>query len=83
MTKYDCSSADLNVIGSISKIDLIKFLKWAIPDIGFAQPGKVGGFATLEIYPYATAERSLHSCYFLTATITREINTFSDTDTDT
>lgn len=28
-TKYDCSSADLNPIGSISKVDLKKFLIWA------------------------------------------------------
>lgn len=28
-TKYDCSAADLNPIGSISKIDLKKLLKWA------------------------------------------------------
>lgn len=29
MTKYDCSSADLNPIGSISKGDLRKLLHWA------------------------------------------------------
>jgi NAD+ synthase (glutamine-hydrolysing) len=29
LTKYDCSSADLNPIGAISKIDLKKFLRWA------------------------------------------------------
>ena len=29
MTKYDCSSADLNPIGSYSKIDLQNFLKWS------------------------------------------------------
>jgi NAD+ synthase (glutamine-hydrolysing) len=28
-TKYDCSSGDVNLIGSISKVDLIKFLGWA------------------------------------------------------
>jgi NAD+ synthase (glutamine-hydrolysing) len=28
-TKYDCSSCDLNAIGSIDKSDLISFLKWA------------------------------------------------------
>lgn len=28
-TKYDCSSADLNPIGGISKIDLRRFLNWA------------------------------------------------------
>lgn len=29
LTKYDCSSADINPIGSISKVDLIRFIKWA------------------------------------------------------
>ena len=29
MTKYDCSSADINPIGGISKIDLKKFLNYA------------------------------------------------------
>ena len=27
-TKYDCSSADINPIGSINKTDIKKFLKW-------------------------------------------------------
>lgn len=30
LTKYDCSSADLNPIGGISKNDLKKFIKWSI-----------------------------------------------------
>ncbi|KAJ9206288.1 hypothetical protein DTO021D3_9081 [Paecilomyces variotii] len=30
LTKYDCSSADLNPIGSISKVDLKKFIAWAV-----------------------------------------------------
>lgn len=29
-TKYDCSSADINPIGGISKTDLKAFIKWAI-----------------------------------------------------
>jgi len=29
LTKYDCSSADLNPIGSISKVDLKRFLRWS------------------------------------------------------
>ena len=29
MTKYDCSSADINPIGSVSKVDLRRFLRWA------------------------------------------------------
>ncbi|KAF2800688.1 glutamine-dependent NAD(+) synthetase with GAT domain-containing protein [Melanomma pulvis-pyrius CBS 109.77] len=29
LTKYDCSSADINPIGGVSKTDLIKFIVWA------------------------------------------------------
>jgi len=29
LTKYDCSSADINPIGGINKIDLKAFLRWA------------------------------------------------------
>ncbi|KAJ5320471.1 hypothetical protein N7508_000754 [Penicillium antarcticum] len=32
LTKYDCSSADLNPIGSISKVDLKRFIAWASKD---------------------------------------------------
>ncbi|KOS20618.1 Glutamine-dependent NAD(+) synthetase [Escovopsis weberi] len=32
LTKYDCSSADLNPIGSISKVDLKRFIGWALKD---------------------------------------------------
>ena len=33
LTKYDCSSADLNPIGFIDKADLIAFLKWSKDDM--------------------------------------------------
>jgi len=33
-TKYDCSSADINPIGSISKHDLKIFLKWNYEILG-------------------------------------------------
>ncbi|GMG40519.1 unnamed protein product [Ambrosiozyma monospora] len=36
LTKYDCSSADINPIGGISKTDLISFIKWA--EISFKLP---------------------------------------------
>ncbi|XP_047944920.1 glutamine-dependent NAD(+) synthetase-like isoform X2 [Salvia hispanica] len=36
LTKYDCSSADINPIGSISKQDLRRFLKWAAVHLGFS-----------------------------------------------
>ncbi|OUM52086.1 hypothetical protein BVG19_g1242 [[Candida] boidinii] len=36
LTKYDCSSADINPIGGISKTDLIKFIQWS--EINFELP---------------------------------------------
>ena len=35
VTKYDCSSADINPIGGISKIDLRRFLNWATDHLGY------------------------------------------------
>ena len=34
LTKYDCSSADINPIGGISKVDLKKLLLWAAEALG-------------------------------------------------
>ena len=36
MTKYDCSSADINPIGGISKLDLKSFLDFAYTKFGFS-----------------------------------------------
>lgn len=36
LTKYDCSSADINPIGSISKQDLRTFLRWAAVNLGYS-----------------------------------------------
>lgn len=35
LTKYDCSSADINPIGGISKVDLRRFLHWAAATRGY------------------------------------------------
>ena len=35
LTKYDCSSGDINPIGGISKHDLRRFLKWAEAHLGY------------------------------------------------
>ncbi|KAL4439201.1 hypothetical protein ABPG77_004103 [Micractinium sp. CCAP 211/92] len=35
LTKYDCSSADINPIGGISKADLRRFLKWGATHLGY------------------------------------------------
>ena len=36
VTKYDCSSADINPIGGISKSDLRRFLRWAAEHLGYS-----------------------------------------------
>ncbi|KAL8485870.1 hypothetical protein ACS0TY_027962 [Phlomoides rotata] len=41
LTKYDCSSADINPIGSISKQDLRRFLKWAAIHLGFSSLAEI------------------------------------------
>ncbi|KAL8053347.1 hypothetical protein ABFX02_05G065100 [Erythranthe guttata] len=41
LTKYDCSSADINPIGSISKQDLRSFLKWAAVHLGYSSLAEV------------------------------------------
>ena len=35
MTKYDASSADINPIGSVSKTDLRRFLRWGVENLGY------------------------------------------------
>lgn len=39
--QYDCSSADINPIGSISKTDLRTFLKWAAIHLGYPSLAEV------------------------------------------
>ncbi|KAK4488765.1 hypothetical protein RD792_004550 [Penstemon davidsonii] len=41
LTKYDCSSADINPIGSISKQDLRSFLKWAAVHLGYSSLAEI------------------------------------------
>ncbi|KAK9793458.1 hypothetical protein WJX73_010827 [Symbiochloris irregularis] len=42
LTKYDCSSADLNPIGSVSKGDLKRFLIWAASAWGYSELAAIG-----------------------------------------
>ena len=51
LTKYDCSSADINPIGSISKTDLRSFLRWAKEHLGYPSLGTI-----LEAPPTAELE---------------------------
>ncbi|KAJ6820440.1 glutamine-dependent NAD(+) synthetase isoform X1 [Iris pallida] len=41
LTKYDCSSADINPIGSVSKQDLRAFLRWAAIHLGYTSLAEV------------------------------------------
>lgn len=41
LTKYDCSAADINPIGGISKADLRRFLRWAAVALGYPALGEV------------------------------------------
>ncbi|GAB2300250.1 hypothetical protein Dimus_034286 [Dionaea muscipula] len=41
LTKYDCSSADINPIGSISKTDLRAFLRWAANHLGYSSLAEI------------------------------------------
>ena len=41
LTKYDCSSGDINPIGGISKLDLRRFLKWAEGHLGYPVLGEI------------------------------------------
>ncbi|KAG1675369.1 hypothetical protein FOA52_012288 [Chlamydomonas sp. UWO 241] len=52
LTKYDCSSADINPIGGISKQDLRRFLRWGARALGYPELARVEGAApTAELEP--------------------------------
>ena len=54
MTKYDCSSADLNPIGGISKVDLKRLLEWAARERGFTALAEIAAAPpTAELRPLA------------------------------
>ena len=53
LTKYDCSSADVNPIGGISKGDLRAFLKWASVHLGYSSLSDVEAAPpTAELEPF-------------------------------
>eukprot|EP00879_Flechtneria_rotunda_P028380 GHRR01030485.1.p1 GENE.GHRR01030485.1~~GHRR01030485.1.p1 ORF type:complete len:209 (+),score=65.12 GHRR01030485.1:1894-2520(+) len=41
LTKYDCSAADINPIGGISKADIRSFLKWAAVNLEYSHLAEV------------------------------------------
>ncbi|CAM9359648.1 unnamed protein product [Phaeothamnion confervicola] len=57
MTKYDCSSADLNPIGAISKVDLKRLLGWASQTYGYTVLQEIAEAPpTAELRPMAAPE---------------------------
>uniref|UniRef100_A0A7I4BDN0 Glutamine-dependent NAD(+) synthetase n=3 Tax=Physcomitrium patens TaxID=3218 RepID=A0A7I4BDN0_PHYPA len=52
LTKYDCSSADINPIGGISKGDIRAFLRWGALNLGYGTLAEVEGAPpTAELEP--------------------------------
>ncbi|XP_048132848.1 glutamine-dependent NAD(+) synthetase isoform X1 [Rhodamnia argentea] len=63
LTKYDCSSADINPIGSISKQDLRSFLRWAADHLGYSSLAEVEAAPpTAELEPIRS-DYSQNLCY--------------------
>ena len=59
LTKYDCSSGDLNPIGSISKVDLKSFLVWASENLGMPTLSDiVRAPPTAELRPIESEEKN-------------------------
>ncbi|XP_055388575.1 uncharacterized protein LOC129617270, partial [Condylostylus longicornis] len=64
LTKYDCSSADINPIGSISKVDLRAFLRWSVVNLGYnSLIDIVNAQPTAELRPIdeATTGKEVHT----------------------
>ena len=57
LTKYDCSAADLNPIGSVSKSDLKKFLLWGAVELGYPELASIAAAPpTAELEPTREGE---------------------------
>lgn len=57
LTKYDCSSADINPIGGVSKADLRSFLQWGAIHLGYASLKEVEAAPpTAELEPIVAGE---------------------------
>ena len=63
LTKYDCSSADINPIGSISKNDLRAFVRFAGPRFGLPSLREIlDAPPTPELEPITTAHVYIYIC---------------------
>lgn len=62
MTKYDCSSGDLNPIGAISKQDLKRMLQWASTEYNYHVLAEIEGAPpTAELRPITNENESEHT----------------------
>ncbi|CEM11116.1 unnamed protein product [Vitrella brassicaformis CCMP3155] len=62
LTKYDCSSGDINPIGAISKVDLKEFLYWAADNLNYpALKEVVAAPPTAELRPIGDASLENHT----------------------
>lgn len=65
LTKYDCSAADINPIGGISKGDLRRFLKWAAVELGYFHLADVEAAPpTAELEPLRWVAHCNYCCYY-------------------
>ena len=59
MTKYDCSSADINPIGGINKSDLKMFLNWFSEDANLPVFAEIAGAKpSAELRPFDAKNES-------------------------
>jgi len=62
LTKYDCSAADLNPIGAISKLDLKRMLLWAADKFKYTSlKDVVGAPPTAELRPIVDGHQGEHT----------------------
>lgn len=57
MTKYDCSSADINPIGGVNKSDLKRTLVYLSHELGIPVLAEIAGaLPTAELRPYVEGD---------------------------
>jgi NAD+ synthase (glutamine-hydrolysing) len=60
--QYDCSSADINPIGGISKQDIRAFLRWGADNLGFKTLTEIEGAPpTAELEPITEKYTQVHT----------------------
>ena len=68
LLQYDCSSADINPIGSISKQDLRAFLRWAAIHLGYSSLAEIEAAPpTAELEPIRSNYSQVFICHIIDA----------------